>query len=202
LHLKASPTGALFLQGVHPDDRERQQAAQAAALRGEEPYDCIYRVCRPDGSERRVRSISEVQRDAQGRAVRMVGTVQDITEAQAARDALVEKQRLVSVLQETTQLGLWFFDDAGITVELNPAMCGILGRPRDQVLGQPMDAFVAAGQAPAAQPGVAAGGVPTPRVLDLQLARPDGTLVHCLVNLTPLTLAAGMRLARWAWCPT
>lgn len=185
------PSPSLFLQGIHPDDRERQQAAEEAAVQGASAYDCIIRVCRPDGSERQVRSISELQRDADGRVVRILGTVQDITEALAAQEALVEKQRLVSALQETTPLGLWFFDEQGRTTELNPAMCRMLARTRESVLGQPMDAFVAASQAPAPPDEQASAGPSKPRVLDLYLARPDGSRLHCLVNLTPLTPAGG-----------
>jgi len=177
------PTQALFLQGVHPEDRALQQAAQEAALRGEAPYDCVFRVCRPDGTVRQVHVMGEVLRDPDGRVLRVVGAVQDITEARAAEAALLEKQRLVDVLQQTTPLGLWFFDETGYTVDLNPALCGILGRDRLEVLGRPMADFLATQDA--ARPA----GLPAPagaQVLDLELVRPDGDRVHCLVHLTPI----------------
>ena len=185
------PTRALFLQGLHPEDRGVQQAAQAAALRGEAPYDCMYRVCRPDGSVRRIHSIGQVQRDAAGQVERVLGAVQDITEAQEAREALEEKQRLVAVLQETTQLGLWFFDDAGHTIDLNPAMCGILARSRDEVLGRPMEEFVVGAPGTESTPPQPPGAVLSPQVRDLYLARPDGQRVHALVNLTPIVRTGG-----------
>lgn len=185
------PSPDLFLQGIHPQDRERQQVLEAAALRDGLACDCVFRVRRPDGSERRVRSISEVQCDAGGRVERILGTVQDITEALAAKEALVEKQRLVSVLRETTPLGLWFFDELGRTTELNPAMCRMLARPREAVLGHPMDAFLEAAQTPVTPAGEVAARSSVPQVLDLHLARPDGSRLHCLVNLTPLAQETG-----------
>ena len=190
------PSQALFLKGIHPEDREHQQVLEAAALRGGSAYDCVLRVCRPDGSERQVRCISKAQCDADGRLVRILGTVQDITEALAAQDALIEKQRLVSALQETTQLGLWFFDDDGRTTELNPAMCRMLARTREAVLGQPMEAFVAPPQTPVQAEGEGPGGASQSRVLDLHFTRPDGSRLHCLVNLTPLTQASGTSAGR------
>jgi PAS domain S-box-containing protein len=143
-----------------------------------------------------VRCTSKAQCDADGRLLRILGTVQDITESLAAQDALVEKQRLVTVLQETTQLGHWFFDEQGRTTELNPAMCRMLGRTREAVLGQPMDAFVVASQGTAQPEGEGAADSSLPRVLDLYLLRPDGSQLHCLVNLTPLTQASGASAGR------
>jgi len=182
----AIPSAALFRQGVHPDDRQRQQAIQEAAIRHGAPYDCVFRVCRPDGSVRQVHSIGEVQVDADGRLLRFLGAVQDITAALAVQDAAMEKQRLVSVLRETTQLGLWFFDVQGRTVDVNPALCGILGRTREEVLGQPMDVYVIGSHGKQERELAVPGAAPAPRVLDIHLARPDGTQVHCMVHLTPV----------------
>ena len=186
------PTPDVFLRGIHPQDRALPQVLQVAELRGDAPPDCIFRVLRLDGSERHVRCRSEVQRDADGQVVRILGTVQDITEALAAERALLEKQRLVSVLQETTQLGLWFFDAQGRTTELNPAMCRMLGRHREDVLGRPMEDFVASALQPLQASGLPApADASAPQVLDLHLSRPDGGRLHCLVNLTPLSDAGG-----------
>ncbi|MEI8335232.1 MAG: PAS domain S-box protein, partial [Chloroflexota bacterium] len=52
--------------GVHPDDRERGDAENAAALRGEREYDTEFRVLWPDGTVRDIRALAVVQRDAAG----------------------------------------------------------------------------------------------------------------------------------------
>src|SRR5258708_24622352 len=65
---------------LHPADRETRAAAVAEALRGGRRYDVEYRVARPDGEMRFVRSEGDVVRDEAGRLLRVFGTVQDITD--------------------------------------------------------------------------------------------------------------------------
>lgn len=71
-----------FLDRVHPDDQERVDRAWQQALAGE-PYQIEHRLL-VDGAVRWVREQAELERDTSGRAVRGVGTVQDITERKQA----------------------------------------------------------------------------------------------------------------------
>lgn len=71
-------------QMVHPDDRPLMSGAFAAAIAGGARYDVEYRVVRPDGEGRIVHSQGDVVRDESGRARRMFGTIQDITERRRA----------------------------------------------------------------------------------------------------------------------
>ena len=80
---------------IHPDDRQIQQQALAAAMQGRRLYDVEYRVVRLDGEVRFVHVRDETAYDATGRAIRMFGTVQDITEHKRAEEALrVSEQSL------------------------------------------------------------------------------------------------------------
>jgi PAS domain S-box-containing protein len=93
---------------IHPDDRPFQQESLTAALEGRRPYDCEYRIARPDGEVRFVRSCGEVVRDESGRPLRMFGAVQDITERKRAEEAIREtrdhlqqlSRRLLDVQEE------------------------------------------------------------------------------------------------------
>ena len=73
---------------IHPDDRERVDAAVRRALETCEPIDIEYRIVRPDGRVRRVRGRAEVIVDDDGRPARLAGTAQDVTEVRAAVEAL------------------------------------------------------------------------------------------------------------------
>ncbi|NEX19291.1 EAL domain-containing protein [Thiorhodococcus mannitoliphagus] len=65
---------------IHPDDWAAfDQAVRRAAERGE-PYRIKLRIRRPDGEERTMISICTPNLDAQGKVVRLSGTVQDVTE--------------------------------------------------------------------------------------------------------------------------
>jgi PAS domain S-box-containing protein len=73
-------TDEAFLAFVHSDDRARVQASERAVISGSGRHDLDYRIVRPDGTIRIVHEEAEVICDEHGAPVRMVGTVQDITE--------------------------------------------------------------------------------------------------------------------------
>ena len=90
------PTYETFITGLHTDDRAQTQAAIKRALdpTGDGKYAAEYRVRPLDGSpERWVRATGLVYFEA-GRAVRLVGTVRDITERKQAeeRQALLTQE--------------------------------------------------------------------------------------------------------------
>jgi len=81
-------TGKQILANVHSDDRERLKTA-VAELSSEKPYLQIsYRIVRPDGSVIWVQRSSRAHFDEQGRLMRIVGMVADITEREQAEEAL------------------------------------------------------------------------------------------------------------------
>src|SRR5262249_2490928 len=67
-----------FLAIVHPDDRDFVNQAWTAALQGA-PYDLEHRIL-VDGETRWIRERAQVERDADGRAMRGIGIAHDITE--------------------------------------------------------------------------------------------------------------------------
>jgi PAS domain S-box-containing protein len=74
------PTFEEFLKLVVPGDREELQKQVEEALEGRKPYDIQFRIQRRDGTELALHARGEVERDESGRAVRMSGSMQDITE--------------------------------------------------------------------------------------------------------------------------
>ncbi len=95
---EAEGSYALFLQAVHPEDRERTDAAVRRALdpRGSGEYVTEFRVMRPEGGERWVAARGRAFFEDVGgehRAVRLIGTFRDITER---AEAAVEKERLLA----------------------------------------------------------------------------------------------------------
>ncbi len=118
-----------FLAAVHPDDRALIADAVATALREERPYDLTHRILRPDGTERTVREQAEFQFDPiSGHAVRMIGTVLDITEARAAEQALQRALDRLHNAQRLGDTGDWEWDlDAG-RISWSPQLFAITGR--------------------------------------------------------------------------
>ncbi|AUS99416.1 hypothetical protein CLI64_02840 [Nostoc sp. CENA543] len=78
------PTPAEFLEMVHPDDRVVIQSHLTAALAYCSLFSCEYRIIRPDGSIRYLESRAEVVQDRQGKAIKLIGAILDITERKQA----------------------------------------------------------------------------------------------------------------------
>ena len=74
---------------VHPQDQARLEIEGAEARNGGKPFNTSYRIIRPDGEEREIRACAHVQRDAAGRAVRMVGVNWDVTAERRAQSEIV-----------------------------------------------------------------------------------------------------------------
>lgn len=79
-----------FLFYVHPADRERLRQLQAALLSEQDSLNVEHRIIRPDGEVRVVLERAEVTRNSQGEAIRLVGTVQDVTEQKQKERELQE----------------------------------------------------------------------------------------------------------------
>jgi PAS domain S-box-containing protein len=83
-----------FFERVHPEDREPiRQAVQSAVANGG-PYSIEHRILRPDGGVRWVHELADIQTDEHRKPLRMIGTVQDITERRALEDQLRHAQKM------------------------------------------------------------------------------------------------------------
>src|SRR5262249_7952998 len=74
-------TSASWLEHVHPDDRSRYRDATVAYFKGVAPhFVCEYRVLNKSGQWRWVSDRASSIRDADGRVLRLIGAITDITE--------------------------------------------------------------------------------------------------------------------------
>ena len=68
-----------WLSRVHPNDKERVITEIKMAMEGKKEFVTEFIICWPDKTNRYVRGMAIVQRDDNGKAVRMIGTNWDIT---------------------------------------------------------------------------------------------------------------------------
>jgi len=88
---QVEPTGTWWVSKVHPDDRDRVNSAIHAIIDGnEDHWTAEYRFARADGTYADVLDRGHVFRDEQGRALRMIGAMLDLTERKRAERALRE----------------------------------------------------------------------------------------------------------------
>lgn len=122
-----------FMSFVHPDDRERVQRAIDKAVYEGKPYSIDHRIILSDGSERIVHEEAEVTRDETGRAIRMVGTIHDITNWKRAEEALKESETRFRMLFESAPVAIVLTDHNGNFIAANEWMETISGYSKKEL---------------------------------------------------------------------
>jgi diguanylate cyclase (GGDEF)-like protein/PAS domain S-box-containing protein len=123
-----------FYRVVHPDDRQPVTDAVRASLEDpKRPFDIRHRVVRPDGEIRFVQENAEIYRDAQGKPLRMIGTVQDVTDEVRKDAALRESESRYRRLHESMSDAFVQIDMAGNLIEWNAAYQTMLGYSNDEL---------------------------------------------------------------------
>ena len=105
-----APSFETYMTAVHPDDRLLARKAFSKALHNDKLYRTLHRIIRPDGSQRFVYAQGEVFFDDSRQAVRVMGTIQDITDSQLAQERLAESERRYRLLAEHVTDVIWTMD--------------------------------------------------------------------------------------------
>ncbi|WP_228241774.1 PAS domain-containing protein [Porphyrobacter sp. GA68] len=143
------PTGDWWIDHMHPDDRDEIDASIHAAIDGTATrWSAEYRFLTADGGHRWVLDRGFVIRDASGRALRMIGAMQDLTERRRAEQALVQmneqlEQRVAhevanrdQVWNQSLDLMVMVEPDTRLAA-VNPAWQNVLGWEFDELIGKP-----------------------------------------------------------------
>jgi two-component system sensor kinase FixL len=107
---------------VHPADRARWQQARNELESGVRSMDIEYRIIHPDGSLRYVHHIAQTTRSPDGRALRQVGTLHDITDRRRAEDEARQMQDRIVHFGRISTMGEMA---AGIAHEVNQPLTAI-----------------------------------------------------------------------------
>ncbi|MBL8056317.1 MAG: PAS domain S-box protein, partial [Anaerolineales bacterium] len=127
-----------WLQLVHPEHQAEMQAYLAEhVLAGHNRFDKEYRIIRRrDGQERWVHGLGELEFDAAGQPVRMIGTIQDITERKRTGQALAESERRFRETLELSPLYAVALDTAGRITFANSRLAQAAGCQPEALRGQ------------------------------------------------------------------
>jgi PAS domain S-box-containing protein len=122
-----------FLNCVHPDDREIVRQTVEQSVQDRKTFSYTYRILQPDGTERIIQAKAESRVDEEDRPVRLVGTVQDITEHKRAEEALRESEARFRTIFEMAGAGIALATPEGKFLHVNPFLCRLLGYSDDEL---------------------------------------------------------------------
>jgi two-component system sensor histidine kinase/response regulator len=172
----------VFLDCIHPEDRDRVAAAWRAAEERAVPYDLEHRIV-AFGETRWVRERAQIRRNSRGEAVYAIGTVQDITERMQNQ---AELQKLwLAVEQSPNSIVI---TDLNARIEyVNEAFTQVTGYSREEILGQ-NSRLLQSGETPAETftalwAALTAGLSWTGEFIN---RRKDGSTYHELARISPV----------------
>jgi diguanylate cyclase (GGDEF)-like protein/PAS domain S-box-containing protein len=117
----------VFWNLVHPDDRQVVRLAFIAALKAQKAFNHDYRVILPNGAIKHFHGQSQTQYGADGRAIYMIGSAQNITERKRMEDE-VRKLALYDSLTGLPNRVLFReeLDRALLRAQRNASLIGVL----------------------------------------------------------------------------
>jgi PAS domain S-box-containing protein len=192
------PTYGAFFDAVHPDDRSVVRREVFRALRGgakprkgsDEEYDAEYRIARRDGEAASVHTHYAVERDPSGRAVRLFGTVQDITARKKAEEALRESEARLNAVVENAFDAIVTAGEDGTILSFNRRAEAMFGYASEEVVGQPLALLVHLLSGEEDHAGEGELG----RTLEAPGRRKDGTVFPMEMSIAETSLDGGGRV--------
>jgi PAS domain S-box-containing protein len=176
---------ALRKSRAHLQDHARVKQGAADALASGRDYDIESRVVHPNGVNRHLKSVARITRDAEGRAIRMLGVTFDITERKHA-----DEQFRLAI--EAAPTGMLLTDRNGSIVLVNAQIEKLFGYPRSELLGRPIEILVP-DRLRANIPDFRKGSfsASAAQTVDLYGLRKDGSEVPIEIGLNPLPTSEG-----------
>ena len=144
LHLHGLPPSAVndtheqWVARVHPEDRERVEKYFLAAIAGsDKDYKAEYRIVRPsDGQTRWIRAVAEIERDSQGRALKLVGAHLDITDQKHADATVQESEGRLRAIADALPFLISYLDKEQKFRFINKPYESWFERPLSQIIGR------------------------------------------------------------------
>jgi PAS domain S-box-containing protein len=173
--------GSWWKDHIHLDDRERVGGSIQSVISGtRETWSAEYRFLRADGSAAYVFDRGFVIRDDHGRAIRMIGSMLDLTERRQA------EARLAAIFAQAS-VGLSEVSLDGRALQVNDELCRILGRSREELLSLGITDVTHPDDLPSTLTAVARVlETGEPASIDKRYLRPDGAVVWANSRVTRL----------------
>ncbi|MBK7643055.1 MAG: PAS domain S-box protein [Planctomycetes bacterium] len=121
---------------VHPEDRELVAHALSEVFARRGHYELEYRILRPDGEVRHVRSSGDPVLDARGDLGCLRGALVDVTSLVQSATELRHQGAWLSAILDTAVEAIILIDSQGDIKSVNPATQRVFGYTPDELRGQ------------------------------------------------------------------
>jgi PAS domain S-box-containing protein len=121
-----------------------------------------------------------------GTIIGAVIAFRDITDRKEAERLIQQSEQKIRRIFETAKEGIWMLDLNYHVNEVNATICAMLDRPEGEVRGHSLFDFVHPDDHDRLATQLAETGQARDDLYEFALVRPDGSLVHCLCNASPL----------------
>lgn len=81
-----------FLDAIHPNDREMVNKVYQDSIKNKTPYDIVHRLLLRDGTVKYVNEQCETSYDSNGRPIRSIGIIRDITDRKHAEEEQIARK--------------------------------------------------------------------------------------------------------------
>jgi PAS domain S-box-containing protein len=125
-----------YVRMIHPDDQERASEAFRRANANHEAYAIEYRFRRKDGSYAWIRDLAEFYEGSDGEPVRMIGTIQDVTDQKRVEEALRTSEARLQAFIDNAPVLMSVKDPQGRFLMLNPKIAQSFGLKVDEIIGK------------------------------------------------------------------
>jgi PAS domain S-box-containing protein len=127
--------GQQFVARIHPDDRETYLSPKTRLTPENPNYRIDYRLLHPNGNVIWLEANGRAFFDGQGRKLRIIGLVADITERKQAEAALRETELRFRLVADTAPVLIWMFGPDTLCNYFNQPWLEFTGRPLEMELG-------------------------------------------------------------------
>ncbi len=133
----------LWIALVHPDDRQKiSDYLFNDVIKSCKPFNKEYRIIRPsDGEVIWLHKKGELRFNSEGEPIKLIGTIQDITERKNIENEIIASKALYHDMVEALQDLVWQCDINGKFVFVNKAWEKTLGYSSDEIIGHHFSEF-------------------------------------------------------------
>ncbi|QEP43108.1 response regulator [Ectothiorhodospiraceae bacterium BW-2] len=121
------PSYTQLLSVVHPEDRELLDTTYRQSLQEQRTYSLEHRLLMTDGRVKYVLEHGQHHYDANGKPIRSVGSVQDITATKRLAHSLQQERERLELVLAGTDAGLWDWNMSDNRVVFNQRWAEIIG---------------------------------------------------------------------------